>query len=266
VKEAAGALLRAPLESIERARERVAQRRERSGAPQRYEAEREWEDSLHELLGCGWPCDARREFEATWRDVVSSLTASGLAVGRGSYGGWDDAGPGLARAAWCLTLHMRPKKVLETGVARGITTRFILEGLERHREGHLWSIDLPPLRQSDLSEESGAAVPERCRGRWTYISGSSRRRLPGLLAELGEIDLFLHDSMHTARNLRFELDHAWASLRPGGALLVDDVDHNAAFHSFTETVPGLRSLIAWHDDGQGLFGIILKDAASGPHP
>jgi hypothetical protein len=266
VIEAAGALLRAPLEGIERARERVAQRRERRGTPQRYEAEPEWDESLHELLGCTWPCDARSESEALWRDVVGSLTASGLAVGRGSYRGWDDAGPGLARAAWCLTRHLRPSKVVETGVARGITTRFILEGLERNGEGHLWSIDLPPLRQGDLSEESGAAVPECCRTRWTYISGSSRRRLPGLLAELDEIDLFVHDSMHTARNLRFELDHAWASLRPGGALLVDDVDHNDAFHSFTEAFAGLRSLIACHDDGEGLFGIILKEAGSGAHP
>jgi hypothetical protein len=151
-------------------------------------------------------------------------------------------------------------------VARGVTTRFILEGLARNGEGRLWSIDLPPLRQGDLPEETGAAVPERCRARWAYLKGSSRRRLPGLLAELDTIDLFVHDSMHTARNLHFELDHAWASLRPGGALLVDDVDHNDAFHSFTQTFSGLRSLIARHDDGQGLFGIVLKEAASGAHP
>jgi hypothetical protein len=84
---------------------------------------------------------------------------------------------------------MRPKKVVETGVARGVTTRFILEGLERNGEGRLWRIDLPPLRQGDLPEENGAAVPERCRARWAYIQGSSRRRLPGLLAELDKIDL-----------------------------------------------------------------------------
>jgi hypothetical protein len=156
--------------------------------------------------------------------------------------------------------------VVETGVARGITTRFILEGLERNGEGHLWSVDLPPLRQGGLPEESGSAVPECCRARWTYIKGSSRRRLPGLLAELDQIDLFVHDSMHTARNVRFELDHAWDSLRPGGALLVDDVDHNDAFHSFTATFAGLRSLIARHDDGKGLFGIILKEAASDARP
>ena len=161
---------------------------------------------------------------------------------------------------------MRPQEVVETGVARGITTRFILEGLERNGEGRLWSIDLPPLRQGDLPEETGAAIPEDRRARWAYLKGSSRRRLPGLLAQLGEIDLFIHDSMHTARNLRFELERAWASLRPGGALLADDVDHNDAFRSFTETFTGLRWLVARHDDGEGLFGIILKEAASGARP
>ena len=264
--EAASALLRDPLEGIERARERAAQRRERRWPPRRYEEEREWEDSLHGLIGCTWPCDARSESDALWREIVGSLTARGLAVGRGSYRGWDDAGPALARAAWCLTRHLRPQKVVETGVARGITTRFILEGLERNGDGRLWSIDLPPLRQGDLPEETGAAVPQHRRARWAYLKGSSRRRLPGLLAELEEIDLFVHDSMHTARNLRFELDHAWAALRPGGVLLVDDVDHNDVFHSFTETFTGLRSLIARHDDGEGLFGVILKEATSGAHP
>lgn len=109
-------------------------------------------------------------------------------------------------------------------------------------------------------------MPESRRARWTYIEGSSRRRLPGLLPQLDEIDLFVHDSMHTARNLRFELDHTWAALRPGGALLADDVDRNDGFHSFTETFAGLQSMIARHDDGRGLFGIILKEAASGARP
>jgi hypothetical protein len=175
VIEAAGALARDPREGIERARERIAQRRERRRPPQRYEADRAWEDSLHQLLGCPWPCDARRESDALWRDVVSSLTASGLAVGRGSYVGWDDAGPGLARAAWCLTRHMRPKKVVETGVARGVTTRLILEGLERNGEGRLWSIDLPPLRQGDLPEETGAAV----RSAVAFAGHTSRGRAGG---------------------------------------------------------------------------------------
>jgi hypothetical protein len=180
VIEAAGALARDPREGIERARERIARRRERRPPRQRYER------SGGGRTACTAACLARGLVglggspTRRGRDVVSSLTTSALAVGRGSYRGWDDAGPGLARAAW-----RRPS-------------------LEHRR---------PPLRQGDLPEETGAAVPERCRARWAYIKGSSGRCLPGLLAELDEIDPFVHDGVHTARNLRFELDHASASLR-----------------------------------------------------
>jgi hypothetical protein len=67
--------------------------------------------------------------------------------------------------------------------------------------------------------------------------------LPELLFRLGQIDLFVYDSRNSEYNVRFELDRAWATLRPGGALLVDDIDRNWGFRSFTESFPGHRSLI-----------------------
>jgi hypothetical protein len=41
--------------------------------------------------------------------------------------------------------HLRPDTVVETGVAHGVTSRVIREGLERNRSGHLWSVDLPAV-------------------------------------------------------------------------------------------------------------------------
>ena len=102
---------------------------------------------------------------------------------------------------------------------------------------------------------------------WTYIKGSSRRRLPGLLYELGQIDLFIHDSLHSERNVRFELDRTWPMLEPKGALVVDDVDANWGFQLFSQTIPGQVSLICEAEplrpdlrrfNKKGLFGIILK--------
>lgn len=93
-------------------------------------------------------------------------------------------------------------------------------------------------------------------------------RLPGILSQLGEIDLFVHDSLHTERNVRFEMDRAWASLRPGGAIVVDDIDANRGFRSFTRSFSGNQSIICeaepLHPDfrrfnKKGLFGIVLKE-------
>jgi hypothetical protein len=89
-----------------------------------------------------------------------------------------------------------------------------------------------------------------------------------LLSRLGRIDLFVHDSRHSEHNVRFELDRAWPALRRGGALVVDDIDSNWGFRSFSETFSGHRSLVCQAEplhpdlrrfDGKGLFGIIYKN-------
>jgi Methyltransferase domain len=246
-------------------------RRERSRPRCQYESDDNWEQRLHDSLGVPWPCKEASEFWTVWPNVISELEAKGIRPGPESFQWWNDGDAGLVRAIWCLIRHMRSKKVVETGVAHGVTSRFILEALERNGDGHLWSIDLPPEDRS-WRNQIGAAVGDRYKDRWSYIAGSSRRRLPELLSRLGEIDLFIHDSLHSERNVRFELDRAWAAVRPNGALVVDDVDANWGFQSFTQAFSGLQSMIGeaepLHPDlrrfnNKGLFGIILKANRTG---
>jgi predicted O-methyltransferase YrrM len=198
---------------------------------------------------------------------MQPFEASGVAIGRGAFGGWGDADPGFLRALWHLVRHLRPATIVETGVARGFTSRFILEGLERNGAGHLSSIDAPPVLKPELARQVGAAVLNRLHHRWSYVRGSSAQRLPGLLRQLGGIDLFVHDSRHTERNVTFELEHAWNALRLGGMLVIDDIDLNPAFSSFTQSSSGHQFLICYAEplrpdpprfDGKGLFGIIRK--------
>ena len=186
---------------------------------------------------CPWPCEERQQFHEVWGATLDDLAAGGLQVGRGTFAGWDDADARLAGVTWCLARHLRPDRVVETGVARGVTTRVTLEALGRNGHGRLWSIDLPPLLERALSDETGAAVPPRLHERWSLLRGSSRRLLPSLVADVGQIDLFLHDSMHTTRNLEFELSQVWPALSPGGAALIDDVDKNVATGRFLQAHP-----------------------------
>jgi hypothetical protein len=232
-----------------------------------FDVDESGERALHELLGVPWPCPDIEPFWDLWSEVMRSLEAKGFRPGRGAFGGWGDGEPGLVRAVWCLTHHLRPNRVVETGVARGITSRFVLEALARNDSGRLWSIDLPPLLDRSLHDQVGAAVPERLRHRWTYIRGSSRRRLPRLLRQLGEIELFIHDSRHSERNLLFELEHAWDTLRPGGVLVADDIDLNCGFHAFRASRSSQPSLICLAEplrpdcgrqDDRGVFGVMKK--------
>jgi hypothetical protein len=235
-----------------------------------YEPDSGWEHQLHEVLGMRWPCGDARQFWELWQQVISELEGKGIRAGPESFQWWNDGDAGLVRAIWCLTRHLKPQKVVETGVAHGVTSRFILEALKRNGDGHLWSIDLRPLERF-WRKEIGIAVGDGHSDRWTYIKGSSRRHLPGLLRELGQIDLFIHDSLHSERNVRFELDRTWPTLAPKGAVVVDDVDANWGFRSFTQAVPGQFSLICEAEplrpdlrrfNKKGLFGIILKRPAA----
>lgn len=224
-----------------------------------YPADQGWEAALHELIGAAWPCPEAESFDRTWGAALHELADRGLVIGRGAYGGWDDGDRGVVRALWCLVRHLRPEHVVETGVGRGLTSRIVLEGLEANGCGHLWSVDLPPPLSPSLRRETGAAVPERLRPRWSYVRGTSRRRLPEIVAEIDSVDLFIHDSMHTTRNVEFELEHVWPALGRGGAMLVDDIEMNRAFELFAERHDAeLRRLIAISDDGLRRFGLIAR--------
>jgi hypothetical protein len=271
----AAAIAADPIGAWTRFQDRFGQlREERESAGFRYDPDPDWERRLHDLMHIPWPCETTSEFWVLWHEVVEELTAKGIRVGPESFGCWNDGDAGLVRAIWCLVRHLRPRKIIETGVAHGVTSRFILEALDRNAKeggesGHLWSIDLPPL-ETKKHAEIAIAVGDHFVDRWTYIEGSSRRRLPGLIARLGEIDLFIHDSLHSERNVRFEVDRAWAALRTGGAIVIDDIDINGGFASFKETFSGFHSLVCegepLHPDlrrynSKGLFGVLWKDPA-----
>jgi len=261
---AAASAAREPLDGLERARERVAAIGRSPWPATALQPDAAGDKQLHALLGIDWPCDTATTFDWLWESITTSLERQGLRFGRQAYCGWDDADPGFARTAWCLTRHGAARTVVETGVARGLTSRVILEALDANGSGRLCSIDLPPLMQEPSSrEETGAAVGEGLKRRWTLVRGSSRRRLPRLLEELGTIDLFVHDSRHSDRNVSFELTHAWAALAPGGFLLVDDVHRNGAFMPCVESFGGPPAIVSRSNDGVSLFGMIRKPDAAG---
>jgi len=70
---------------------------------------RRWEEQFHKFLASR----GRAPRTTSSRVVPGSdgvLDDSGLPVGRGAYGGWDDGDAALARTAWCATLHTQPEQ------------------------------------------------------------------------------------------------------------------------------------------------------------
>lgn len=156
------------------------------------------------------------------------------------------SGAGRARALFLYVAvrARRPTTVVETGCYSGWDSAVILTALERNGHGSLLTIDLPPQRlplghqMPPLPEslEPGALVVDELRGRWDLRLADVRAELPRALAEVGELDLFFHDSDHSYSNTIWELSSAWSRLSPSGWLVVDDVSWNTAAWDFARGI------------------------------
>jgi len=225
-------------------------------------ADKAWKERFHMLLGAPWPCTQDQQLNDVMTDIGALLEARGWGFGRDTYGWYADGDSSFCRAVWCTVLHTRPEVVVETGVAHGVTSRIVLEALAQNQSGHLWSVDLPFPFDHRLHGETGLVVTDACRSRWSYLEGSSKRRLPPLIAKLGRLEMFIHDSLHTAENTTFEMEQAASAMGSGGVMLVDDINSHRGFTIFAERHPGYRTIICPSADRDGMFGIAVNIASA----
>jgi hypothetical protein len=141
-----------------------------------------------------------------------------------------------------LTVRLiKPETIVETGVSSGSSSAYILRALYDNQKGKLYSIDLPPENLPN-GKDSGFVVPQYLRSRWELRIGDSKDLLVPLLDEIGQIDCFLHDSLHTYDHMMFEFRSVWKFMRPRSLFLPHDVGRNEAFFDFMN-----EKGIAWKD-------------------
>lgn len=165
---------------------------------------------------------------------------------------------GVRLIIYLLVRNYKPEIVVETGVAHGMSTAFILCAMHENSKGHLYSIDLPPYDISakiEINDKGslhtledgqrhwvddkypvGDLVPEYLRERWTLVLGDAKKELPNLLNKTKEVSIFFHDSLHTYQHMMFEYDTAWPHITKGGLLLSHDILWNSAFLEFSKKV------------------------------
>lgn len=130
---------------------------------------------------------------------------------------------------YVLVRTQQPALVVETGVANGNTTVVLLAALRANGSGVLHS--------TDVCDGVGGLLTLEERRAWNFHRlppGGSRAAFSHLLADLGPIDIFLHDSEHTYAWQRFEYESVFPRLTPGGWLISDDVDASYAFLDFRD--------------------------------
>lgn len=137
----------------------------------------------------------------------------------------------------CITMYVavrafQPRVMVETGVFYGGMSAMILTAMRENGGGRLYSIDLP-IEEDGLSAHlRGGLVTDDLRPNWQLILGDSRIELPRLLNELGEIDAFNHDSLHTTQHMTWEYETAWSYIKPGGVLSSHDIVMTPSWRRF----------------------------------
>jgi predicted O-methyltransferase YrrM len=188
----------------------------------------EFEDFFREIA-------ANNDLDRMWEEIhMFDRKASSInPKGRAGYLRRD-----ICAILYCVIRKMKPSKVVETGVASGASTAYLLKALQMNGDGNLYSVDLPThmskaRRNSSPipdDKETGWAIPATLIGRWHLVLGDASTELPKLLNELGDIDVFHHDSTHRYEHQKLEYETAWAHLSKAGLLMSDDI--GAAYYEF----------------------------------
>lgn len=136
---------------------------------------------------------------------------------------------------YVIVRALKPRIIVETGVASGISSAHILRALAANGAGTLYSIDLPNVQEGSglpHGRTSGWMVPDLLRMRWKLELGDSRKLFPNLLSTLDDVDMFLHDSDHSYEGMLFEFEEVLPKLAPRGLLLSDDTHLHKAWDDF----------------------------------
>jgi predicted O-methyltransferase YrrM len=198
-----------------------------------------------ELRQSGLIDHLERETAFFW-DAVKGETAEGRRYNTGRVTGRDGYEEGIF--LYAIVRSLQPEQLVETGVCNGVSTAFLLCALQRNGRGRLTSIDLPEVAGEEYGpdafwpgkggavipagKEPGWMIPAELRAGWELVLGKSQDKLPVVLAQLGTIDFFMHDSEHSYECMSFEFATAYPALRAGGVLVADDITANTALADF----------------------------------
>jgi predicted O-methyltransferase YrrM len=191
------------------------------------------DDPAQFLEALGLDPDAALEGFRAWQPILEETQTRGV-----TWQGWR-TGLNLPTGAaiYGICRALKPRTVIETGIASGVSSAFIGAALLDNGSGELVSIELPPQEAAALyaqyggqpyddSVVAGWAIPEQIRSglgsRHRIVLEDVRTALPRLLKELPGVDLFLHDDLHTVKHMSWEFELVWPRLAPGGMLVADD--------------------------------------------
>jgi predicted O-methyltransferase YrrM len=145
---------------------------------------------------------------------------------------YDLGGGGDHRFLYWLTRYMKPRVVVETGVAAGWSSRAFLAALKKNGVGSLYSSDLPYFRLPNPERFVGVLVEPELRDGWRLELDGDEINLPRILDNIEQIDIFHYDSDKMRSGREFAVSLVRQKLTPNGIIVMDDIHNDDWFKDY----------------------------------
>lgn len=146
--------------------------------------------------------------------------------------GLDLGGGGNYPMLYFFTRYLKPKTVVETGVAAGWSSQAILSALKVNGGGSLYSSDFPYFRYKDPEKLVGYIVDEDLKDNWTLCIDGDKNNLPVIAAQCGSVDLFHYDSDKSYEGRVFAIQKIAPLLTDNSLVIFDDIQDNFHFRDY----------------------------------
>ena len=136
-----------------------------------------------------------------------------------------------------LVINFKPNIVLETGVAAGLSSKCILEAMEKNNKGKLYSSDFPYFRLNNPERNIGIMVPERLKKNWRLEILGDDKNIIKFKSEIDYADIILYDSDKRYIG-KINFFNAIKNLIKSNSIIIVDDLHNDSF--FLEYVKEMK--------------------------
>ena len=140
-------------------------------------------------------------------------------------------GGGAYELLYFLTRYIKPKIIVETGVAAGFSSKAFLVAISKNKKGKLYSSDFPYFKEENAEKYIGLLVENIYKENWDLYTEGDINFLKTLKDKIAtsSIDLFHYDSDKSYRSRKNTFNIIKRYLNEKCIILFDDIQDNNHF-------------------------------------
>lgn len=147
--------------------------------------------------------------------------------------------PALGRFFTWVVAQRQPSVIVEFGTAFGVSGMYWLAGIEMNMRGRLLTFE-PNETWAKIADSNLAAVGQR----YVLTVGTFEEKITQILPSPEKIDIAFIDAIHTSGFVEPQFQAVADRVRPGGLVLLDDINFSADMRSCWEKIRLDRRLAA----------------------